>query len=312
MNKNKISALFIFLFLTLTACSGSIHDKNANATSTETKVATPKPGSFGFAVNSGLSQKSVYQSASSSAPSSSITLNYGNIKTSKHFFVEIINSGDEAITSISVTVSRPDVLIQNAPSTLEGISEIVFKQSSQISIEHGKRVDGIGNADLLVPGSVTGDIQFVGFTTSGNESITVNGLISVIGEAKFTAFELSINGVTQNLNTPEGFSRTYNAGSTISDVDSLDGIKGFIARPGSTSRIKNTGNVDFILNFIFQNITKKLSFDLKPSESQELTPSYNRNYGRNIIQIDSEGTVADPASFQTGGDGRLYVVLQET
>jgi hypothetical protein len=232
--------------------------------------------------------------------SNAIGYNLGNVKGTTSFSFILLNSGDQPIFDISLSVNNPQYGITPGNISILDANTSLTKPSTQgiipiisLTVTHGTHANGIWYADLLTMGQNSGILTIEGKTLNEeNDTIPLTAEFNFIVNAQIMEVKLFFNNEEHPL---EAYSKlTYNAYG-------IEYIRLYYFHKGDVVSIQNTGNTAVDVYWDNDNYVY-----LKPGERSDIDlhdmPMVN-------FRLNGFGTIADSYLIDIGTDGKGHFTL---
>ncbi|WP_299457326.1 hypothetical protein [uncultured Microscilla sp.] len=300
MQKVKIYfAVFIACLFTIVACKK------------KDEVTPTTPGKFGLTqmhTNQRVHKQVVdgvtyvpYQSAKNQRTSEVTNFDLGNLKASKSFYFILSNTGDRAITDVTIESNNPQFEI--FPKTIDklaGASENGIVPLLELGVIHGNRLNGVGFQSLLPMGDNTVEVTIKGKTQgeNGEEAVELKAQVKLF--AQVMDVEFYKNGEKIDLST---FTRVS---GPFAHESGLSSLRLYVANKTDAISVKNVGNVNIQLKYEDSPNTTVINKPL--ATEQELTLD---NFSDLLIfALDGGGAMTPYSTLQLGNDGKAYMAFQ--
>ncbi|WP_299457311.1 hypothetical protein [uncultured Microscilla sp.] len=313
MQKVKIYfAVFIACLFTIVACK-----KKDDITPTTDLVTEPEvktPGKFGLTqmhANKRVRKQVIdgvtyvpYQTPQNQRTSEVANFDLGNLKASKSFYFILSNTGDQAITDVTIESNNPQFEI--FPKTIDklaGASENGIVPLLELGVIHGNRLNGVGFQSLLPMGDNTVEVTIKGKTQgeNGEEAVELKAQVKLFAQLMDVEFYVDGQKIDYNI------------------LDYLIGKSGvfYPIKPGNTFKVKNIGNVDFMMEYeTVQEPLLNTQSKLAVGEEKEFAFIFSQQNGNQItlkVKLDAAGATTNPfhISVQPDGKAYFYVVMNK-
>ncbi|HEY5826366.1 MAG TPA: hypothetical protein VIT44_18480 [Cyclobacteriaceae bacterium] len=246
--------------------------------------------------------------ASSTATSEpKLAFDLGEIKSSKEYFFLLANGGDDPIYNIKLETNTPGfevypkgINVLNGKKTTE--STIVPLIS--IGIEHGEKLNGTGYADVLKMDLNKTTLTLTGKAFQNGDSIDIKSEFDLTVYARVADVTVYSDDVEIDfLNPPYNYNLT------------TFGAAPYFKAHISNVKVKNTGNVDVSLDFIFRTYengvdsNKPQQILLKQGETKAITfptPYVSLVVWDILYSLDCNGVTTNRYRIPQSASGKGY------
>lgn len=270
----NISFSFILIMIALSSCN-KIND----------------PGNFN------LQQITYLKNNTETISESSKNFELGDLYASKEFYFILSNAGEYPITNIQIVSDNEQFLI--SPSNIDTLypSDNSLNQPITIGILHGRVLNGIGTAPILLLGENNSTVTITGTTFDGRDNI----------EISFEAL-LSVNAKIADLSVITSYSEIDMTSYCHSSLGVEIGHYTFCINPTEYVTFENTGNVNLDIELEYNDTIayeyETLEFSLQSGENYKINKS---NISRLHVIFEGENAVTNPDKFiTTDNQGKNY------
>jgi len=229
------------------------------------------------------------------------SLDLGDIKASRDFYLPLTNIGQTSITDIELASSNESFSV--FPSTIASLAPWTTPDSIsliRLNVQHGIALDGTGFAPLLPMGPNSTTLTVTGKTMDANGSpMDLQVEINVSVNALLLDAEIYCDGNLLEIKDNEG----SHVGPT--GLGGLGAIR--FGECAVNPEIKNVGNVDFQMTaYGYDTDGPRL---VKIGETTSIHIEVSTSPAYIDFELDGDNTIPDLDAFDLGNDGNAYFAL---